>query len=258
MKRTISVLLADSSDDFSAMISDFIEKETDLSVAGIAQDGEEAVEFARRLRPDVMILDILLRKLDGIGVMRELKNSGELPHTLVVSAFFNDKIASEISRLGADYCFPKPCRLNELISRIRECVQEEQTGAGGLEGCDAQITQALINFGVMPHLQGYRYLREGIKRNLEDSSVLRGVTKILYPDLAKYFHTNAKCIERSMRNAVETAWRNGDTERRNRYFGECVIQLTERPTNSRFIAMISEFILMHGCADQAENSAYAN
>ena len=120
MERTINVLIADSSEDYIKMLSEILEKEEDMYVVGAARDGEEAVEMVRLLKPEVLILDILLRKQDGVSVMRELRRSGDLPHVLVVSAFFNDKIASEISRLGAEYCFPKPCHINELIRRIRE------------------------------------------------------------------------------------------------------------------------------------------
>lgn len=244
MDNAIGVLLADSSDDFLTMLADFIECERDMYVAGVAQDGEETVAMARRLRPDVLVTDILLRRLDGIGAMRELRESGDLPRTIVVSAFFNDSIASEISRLGADYCFPKPCRVPELIGRIRECAPAEEPAREASGGYDAEITEALINFGVMPHLQGYRYLREGIKRNIQDRNVLHGVTKILYPDLAKLFHTNPKCVERSMRNAVETAWRGGDPLRRESYFGPGKMEFSGKPTNSRFIAMVTEFVLL--------------
>lgn len=209
-----------------------------------ADDGEKAVSMVQTLHPQVLITDILLRKLDGVGVLKELKRSGELPHTIVVSAFFNDKIASEIGSLGASYCFPKPCRISEVINRIRECVNIEPLDPVETS-YDVEIAEALINFGVMPHLQGYRYLREAIRRNIFDGDALRGVTKILYPELAKAFRTTSKCVERAMRNAVDAAWKHGDAERRNAYFGEMTMLLTERPTNSRFISMMTEFILLH-------------
>lgn len=243
MRKTISILLADSSDDFLTLLSEHIEKEEDMLIVGTANDGEKAVDLVRQLEPSVLIMDILLRKLDGIGIIKELKKRGFMPHTIVVSAFFNDKIASELSTLGANYCFPKPCRVSELISRIRECVQPVGQGEK-MCGYEADIAEALINFGMMPHLQGYRYSREAVRRNLLDSSVLHGVTKILYPDLAKAFHTTPKCVERSIRNAIESAWKKGDAAQRNDYFGQMTMLLTKRPTNSELISMISEFVLL--------------
>ena len=244
MENDIRVVLADSSDDFLAMLSEYISREPGLELCASAQDGEEALRQIRAKRPDVFVTDILLRRVDGMSVIRELRSTGELPRTIVVSAFFNDSIASEISTLGAVYCFPKPFKISELISRIKECLPDGQQTAGDGGAYDALITEALINFGIMPHLQGYRYLREAIRRNIDDSSVLRGVTKILYPDLAKQFGTNPKCIERSMRNAIETAWRRAGSADRDEYFGETMKRFAERPTNSRFIAAMTEFVLV--------------
>ncbi len=253
MAHTISVLLVGSSEDFTETLSKKIVEQEDMVLLAMADDGEKAVSMVQALHPQVLVTDILLRKLDGVGVLKELKRSGEMPQTIVVSAFLNDAIASEIGSLGASYCFPKPCRVSEVINRIRECVQDEQLEQAECS-YDVEIAEALINFGVMPHLQGYRYLREAIRRNI-DADVLRGVTKILYPDLAKVFHTTPKCVERAMRNAVDAAWKHGDAERRNAYFGEMTMLLTERPTNSRFISMMTEFILMRQSQERRESLA---
>lgn len=202
----------------------------------------------------MLVTDVLLRRLDGLGVMRELKRGGCMPQTIVLSAFFNDIIAAEISSLGASYCFQKPCRTCELINRIRECVHDEPAEPT-VTSYEAEIAEALINFGIMPHLQGYRYLREAIGRTLIDRDALRGVTKIMYPDLAKAYHTTSKCVERSMRNAVDAAWKHGDARRRNGYFGEMTMLLTSRPTNSRFISMMAEFILLRQPHERREELA---
>lgn len=241
MGNAISVFLADSSDALLTMLSDCINGEKDMHVIGTAQDGEETVRLVQILKPDVLVVDIMLKRLDGVGVIRKLRETGVLPRTIVISAFFNDGIAAEISRLGVDYCFPKPFRMAELLSHIREY----PTGISSAYDAalyDAQITQAIISFGVMPHLQGYRYLRESIRRSLADSGALHGVTKILYPDLAKLFGTSPKCIERSMRNAIKTAWEKGDPIKRERYYGDALRRLRTKPTNTQFIALVKETI----------------
>lgn len=227
-------------------MSCYINVQEDLTVVAAAVDGRRTVSLVKALRPQVLVTDILLRRLDGIGMLRELKDTGEMPATIVLSAFLNDSIAKEISSLGVSYCFSKPCRAEDLLVRIRECAcacGEEPDGQGEC-GYETEITEAMINFGVMPHLQGYRYLREAIRRTIEDADALSGVTKVLYPELAKTYKTTPKCVERSMRSALEAAWVHGDASRRNRYFGEMTMLLNRRPTNSAFISMVTEFILM--------------
>lgn len=252
MSHTISVMLADSSEDFLEALSGYINEQEDLSVVAAAIDGEKAVSLVKALRPQVLVTDLLLRRLDGIGMLKELKLTGDMPRTIVLSAFLNDSIAKEISSLGVCYCFSKPCRAPDLAERIRECAYDRsgEPDEYGDCGYETEIAEAMINFGVMPHLQGYRYLREAIRRTIEDADALSGVTKVLYPDLAKTYHTTPKCVERSMRSALETAWNHGDAARRNGYFGEMTMLLTRRPTNSAFISMVTEFILMRNSKER--------
>lgn len=236
-------MLADSSEDFLEALTCYVNIQEDMTVVGATADGEKSVSMIRALRPQVLVMDILLRRQDGISMLRELRHSGEMPRTIVLSAFLNDSVAKEISALGVSYCFSKPCRLADVVGRIRECECGQPGGETG-PGYETEIAEALINFGVLPHLQGYRYLREAIRRTIEDDETLRGVTKVLYPELAKTYNTTPKCVERSMRSALETAWRYAPVSRRNDYFGEMTMLMTRRPTNSGFISMVTEFILM--------------
>lgn len=257
MSQKIKVILADSSEDFLEAMTCYINIQEDLSVVAAAVDGERAVSLVRALRPQVLVTDILLRRLDGIEMLKELKHSGDMPHTIVLSAFLNDSIVKEINALGVNYCFSKPCRLSDLAVRIRECTCGEtcQPGQQCDSGYDTEIAEAMINFGVMPHLQGYRYLREAIRRTINDPNTLSGVTKVLYPELAKAYKTTPKCVERSMRSALDTAWEHGDASRRNDYFGEMTMLLSKRPTNSEFISMVTEFILLRKRKERFEELA---
>lgn len=250
----ISVLLVSSSEDFTTTLAAKINEQEDMAVIAHAEDGEQALALARELEPQVILTDILLRKLDGVGFLRALKEGGRLPQTIVVSAFLNDAIASEIGSLGVNYCFPKPCRVSEVISRIRDCARPQPDEPESSD-YDAEVTSALISFGVMPHLQGFRYLREAVCRNLRDENATRGITKILYPDLGKLFHTTGKCVERGMRNALDTAWTHIDAATRNACFGELTAHLTARPSNSRFIALITEHIRMKEKQERQDGTA---
>lgn len=242
MGENIGVLLADSSEDFMLMLSEYIEQEKDMLVLGRAKDGEKALKMAKDLEPSVLITDILLRQTDGVAVMRELKKCGALPSTIVVSAFYNDNILAEIRQLGASYCLPKPFSVEELMGRIRECGTRENRRRS-FTRYDSEIANAINCFGVMPHLQGCAYLRESVRRCIADGSSLKGITKILYPDVAKAFNTTPGCVERSMRNAIEFAWDHGDAKARDAYYGEWAKKLSKRPTNSQFIAVAAELVL---------------
>lgn len=241
MANKINVLLVSSSEDYTTLLSASINEQEDMTVLATASDGERALALARALEPQVIIVDVLLRKLDGVSFLRELKRGGDMPQTIVVSSFISDAVAAETAALGVRYCFAKPCRMSDLISRIRDCAHP---GPVELTSCvyDTQVTNALMSFGISPHLQGFRYLREAICRNLKDGNATKGITKDLYPGLAKVFHTNAKCIERGMRNALDTAWDKTPPEKRNARFGEMTEHLPKRPSNSQFITLITEYI----------------
>ena len=244
MGNKTSVLLVNSSEDYIMLLSASINEQEDMEVLATALDGEQALVLARELKPQVIVMDVLLRKLDGVAFLRELRSGGDIPQTIVVSSFISDAVAADIASLGVKYCFAKPCRISELISRIRDCAHPEPAELTSC-GYDTEVTNALINFGVIPKLQGFRYLREAICQNLEDGDAIKGITKNLYPDLGKVFRTNAKCIERGMRNALDTAWEHITPEARNACFGELTEHLPKRPSNSQFIALITEYIHMN-------------
>lgn len=240
MENPISVMLADFSEEYLHALAERVEKESDMRVVGLTQGGDELVELVKKACPDVLVTDVLLKSLDGIGALKQLRELRNMPSTIVVSSFINDGVLVELNDLGIEYCFLKPCSMEELVSRIRR--NSECKCRLNSDGCEELISEALVSCGIMPHLRGFRYLREAIKRSIFDQEALRGITKILYPDLAKDFNTNAKSIERSMRNALDTAWRRGDSLRRRQYFGERAAQLDVRPTNSAFIGFMANFV----------------
>lgn len=243
MEKMIRVLLADTSEDFRSLFRDMIAHQEDIELIGSVDDGEEALALAMSALPDVLVTDVLLRRRDGLSLMRSLKENRCLPPTIVVSAFMNDSVVAQVNRLGAEYCVTKPCRLPELLEHIRRCAGGESLTRRSVSGAyETDIVEVLVNFGVMHHLNGYRFLQEGIRRTLQDPEALRGVTKILYPELARSFGTTAVRVERSMRSALEAAWENGDASARKAYFGASLCPYERRPTNSEFLAMSAEFI----------------
>lgn len=252
MEKRITVLLADSSEDFLHLLSDAMREEGDMEVLAVTRDGQEALALTGRLRPDVLVMDLLLRQIDGIGVLRALRGRGEMPRVIVASAFFNDAVAAELAALGVSYCFPKPCLLSELTRRVRECMVGWEEKPVLPDPCEQEIETALRAAQLLPHMRGCDYLRDGLRQILSDGEMLLGVTKILYPDLARRFHTTASCVERSMRSALEAAWDRGDPALRKAYFGSRLAG-NRRPSNSAFLSAAAE-VIRANCRARQEQS----
>lgn len=250
MAKHLRIVIADSSADFSRLLSDRINTEDDMSVAGIAYDGVQAVELCVGEKPDVLVMDLLLRELDGIAVIRALQEKGTAVRIIVVTSFVNDRVAARLSKLGIDWLMPKPCSLNELVARIRD------VDSVGVYDFEADIGEALLAFGLTAGNSGFTYSGAAIKRCIEDKGVLSGVTKVLYPEIGKRYDANSQSVERCIREAISNAWKHGDAEARERYFGDFMQHFAERPTNRRFISLMAEFVIRKrsGLTDNGEKT----
>lgn len=243
MIRAISVVVADSSEDFRELLSEAIEAEADMRLAGAVGSGMEAEARVRELRPDVLVTNLLLEEREGLSVLRDLKESGEMPRTIVVSGFFNDKLAGVAGALGVERFITKPCSISSILECIRECsLSEEERDEwrrriSRIIDTEKRVDEALNECGFMPHLLGCRYLREALITVSEDRDKLRGVNKVLYPELAKLFGTDGTNVERCIRNAISSAWREGDEKKRMEYLGAAGAR-SARPGNLSFMKII--------------------
>lgn len=240
MKDGIRVVVADASADFCRFVCDRINCENDMSAVGYAYDGKQAVELCAREKPDVLVMDVVLSELDGIAVIRTLKEMEIAARVIVVSGFFNDRVAARLSQLDVDWMMPKPCSLNVLVDRIRESVKDIPID----DDCEFEtdISEALLEFGMMPDRAGFSYSGIAIKKKMENPDVVSGITKILYPEIGKMYSTNSQNVERCIREEICNAWKNGSAEMRERYFGSFVKYFDSRPTNRRFISLMAEFV----------------
>lgn len=251
MEKPISVLVADSSENFRRLLGELIDAEEDMYVAASADNGREAVELVQRLEPDVLVADLLLREMEGLSMIRQLKEKGSLPKTILCSGFFNDHVAEMASALGVVRFFPKPCRVMGLIESIRSCGKGDKPKEQAREGLRRQalerdIDEALLQSGIMPHLMGYTYLKAALADAYEDRELLVGVTKVLYPDLAERFSTSPENLERCIRSAIEIAWRDETAVKREEYFGkEMWASLQKKPGNTRYMKLVLERLDMN-------------
>lgn len=212
-----------------------------------ASDGEEALNMIKSVSPDVVLIDVLLSKLDGIGVIRQVKKSAtRSPIFIVMTLITNQSMLVESINAGASMCMMKPINAESLCQHIETLLPGEE-GKVMLSGGDAgnadlemQVTKIIHQIGVPAHIKGYQYLRTAILLTIKDSEVINSVTKILYPSVAKKYQTTTSRVERAIRHAIEVAWDRGDVEVLSSYFGYTIQNERGKPTNSEFIAMIAD------------------
>ena len=244
MQECIKVVLADANEEFRMLLQETVEKTGEFTVVGSCGDGNEALELVKNVGAQIVVTDLVLPGMDGLGLLAELEKLPFKPKTLVVSAFMNDHAVSEAAERGTYYFMPKPCLGSAVVERMRLVAgngEEEPQRAPDLE---AMVTGIIHEIGVPAHIKGYQYLREAIMLAVEDMEIINAVTKILYPEVAKRFGTTPSRVERAIRHAIEVAWDRGDLETLQRFFGYTVNSAKGKPTNSEFIAMIADRLVL--------------
>ncbi|MCH3964137.1 MAG: sporulation transcription factor Spo0A [Clostridium sp.] len=257
----INVVIADDNKEFCNILNDYLLSQKDIVVTGIANDGLEALELVQQKKPDLVVLDIIMPHLDGLGVLEKLNNTNinPMPRVIVLSAVGQDKITQRAINLGADYYVVKPFDMDIFIKRIRQMFNNVITdsneskktvsmleGMGrrysisGPDSLEQEITDIIHEIGVPAHIKGYIYLREAITMVVNNMELLSAVTKELYPSIAKKYNTTASRVERAIRHAIEVAWSRGQVDTINRIFGYTIHNDKGKPTNSEFIAMVAD------------------
>lgn len=251
MEKKIKVLLADNSESFGIPCAARM-RIHGLDVEMLEKDGKQVVDWIGRSKPDVVIMDFFLPRLDAIGVMNAVKalNLAKRPLFMVMSGFDNTNLEREALQAGADYYFLKPFDADEMASRIlsfsnkakAEPLRRSAVSAGKDKdrSLEMHVTEIIHQIGVPAHIKGYQYLRDSIMMAIEDEEIINAVTKRLYPAVAKKHATTSSRVERAIRHAIEVAWDRGDVDVLNSYFGYTIHNGRGKPTNSEFIAMISD------------------
>jgi len=252
-EKKITILMADDNKEFCDAIISYLEKQQDMKVIDVAYDGQEAYEKIQTLKPDIAIIDGIMPKLDGLGVLEKLNLNeavGYSPICIIISAITQDKITQKAMELGAEYYIAKPFDLESLVLRIRQLKEQIKTpiqiGTGVRNrkslaiNLETKITSILHEIGVPAHIRGYHYMREAIMMAVEDLDILNYITKELYPTIAKKCNTTASRVERAIRHAIEVAWSRGKVEIIDSMFGYTISTHKGKPTNSEFIALIAD------------------
>ena len=244
MEQITTVFIADSTEEFCKNLSAALQRAEGFQVVGTACDGEAALRCIQERRPQVLVLDLMLAKRDGISILKALQGGEYKPAILVTSGFVTEYVAATAANLGARYLMLKPCDMTALVERLEEIRggtrQALPARRGEKNSIESLVTGIIHEIGVPAHIKGYQYLREAIIIAVNDMDVINAITKVLYPQVAKTFQTTPSRVERAIRHAIEVAWDRGDLDTLQRFFGYTVSNTKGKPTNSEFIALIAD------------------
>ena len=245
MENTTTVFIADSAEDFCTGLTAALQRADGFHVLGTAGDGELAIRMIQEKKPDILVLDLMLAKKDGIGVLKAIAGMDHRPITLATSAFITEYVSTAAANLGVRYLMLKPCDMTALVERLEEIRGGESlrypvSRRPDKTSIESLVTNIIHEIGVPAHIKGYQYLREAIIIAVNDMDVINAITKVLYPQVAKTFGTTPSRVERAIRHAIEVAWDRGDLDTLQRFFGYTVSNTKGKPTNSEFIALIAD------------------
>ena len=236
MEHTSTVFIADSAEDFCSGLTAALQRADGFRVLGTAGDGEQAIRMIEEKKPDILVLDLMLAKKDGISVLKSIANMEHKPITLATSAFLTEYVSTAAANLGVRYLMLKPCDMAALVERLEEIRGGESLRYPAARRSDkvsieTLVTNIIHEIGVPAHIKGYQYLREAIIIAVNDMDVINAITKVLYPEVAKTFGTTPSRVERAIRHAIEVAWDRGDLDTLQKFFGYTVSNTKGKPTN---------------------------
>ena len=257
----LTVAIAEDNELMLGLLGDIVANDEELDVIGTARNGEDIYKIIKEDEPDVVLLDIVMPKLDGLGVLDRVnhdKTIKKIPTFIMVSAIGQDRVTEDAFNLGADYYIMKPFDENMILSRIKRVKYEHRKKENPQMGMtftslpereakseadlETDVTEIIHEVGVPAHIKGYQYLRDAIVMSVKDMDMLNSITKVLYPTIAKKYQTTPSRVERAIRHAIEVAWSRGKMDTLDDMFGYTINRGKGKPTNSEFIALITDRI----------------
>lgn len=246
----IKLMLADDNLTLRDSLTAYFSSQSDIQLTSPAANGVEALELIDSEQPDVLLLDIIMPRLDGMAVLRELMRRPARPHVIMLTALRSDDVISRAMELGASYYIVKPADPREIHQQIlsvtdsapsaRPLPADAASPAYTRWSPDERVANLFLSIGIPAHIKGYQYLREAVRMVIEDRDVINRITKELYPGIAKRYGTSSSKVERAMRHAIEVAWNRGRLDTTNQLLGVNLFNERDKPTNGEFISLIAE------------------
>lgn len=255
----LDVVIVEDNERILQMLDDILSSDEEISVVGKAKNGEEGINLITKVEPDVVLLDIIMPKFDGLAVMDRINKDTNLkkkPAFIVMSAIGRESITDDAFELGACYYIMKPFDNEMVLNRVKHLkrnlkkrsidtrkINAYENKAEYIErNLEGDVTNIIHEIGVPAHIKGYQFLRDAIIMSINDNEMLNSITKILYPEIAKKNNTTASRVERAIRHAIEVAWSRGKMDTIDELFGYTINNGKGKPTNSEFIALIADKI----------------
>lgn len=259
MEEKLNVAIADDNEKILCMLGDILEQDKEINIVGKAKNGEEAINIIREKQPDIMLIDLIMPKFDGLTVMDKINKDTSIkkrPSFIVMSAIGQETITDNAFAMGASYYIMKPFDNDMVINRIKSIkinnnkkihenrkINVNENKSEYIErNLESDVTNIIHELGVPAHIKGYQYLRDGIIMTVKDMEMMNSITKILYPTIAKKHQTTASRVERAIRHAIEVAWNRGKMDTIDELFSYTINMGKGKPTNSEFIALIADKI----------------
>jgi len=255
----INVAIVDDNERMVNLLEDILKEDSDIEIVGKSENGMDALDMIKEKKPDVVLLDLIMPKLDGLGVMEKVRRDSEFKKTpafIVITAIGQEGVTENAFELGANYYIMKPFDNNMILTRIKQIkgdnhnklidyhkVSSYESKSDYMErNLESDVTNIIHEIGVPAHIKGYQYLRDAIMMSVTDGEMLNSITKLLYPSIAKRHKTTPSRVERAIRHAIEVAWSRGKVDTIDDLFGYTVNNGKGKPTNSEFVALIADKI----------------
>lgn len=254
MQNRLKILASEDCTDFNREALDMLSQNS-MDLSFLPKDGFKIIEIIENSCPDVVIMDLFMPRIDAIGIITTIRKNGriKIPIFMVTSNFSRPTLEKEVISAGAECFLVKPLSHCDIIEKINQILYQKPIAKTNIskinessvrisegKNMEIKITEILHQIGVPAHIKGYQYLRSSIMMSVENPDIINAVTKQLYPSVAKKFYTTSSRVERAIRHAIEVAWDRGDVDILNSYFGYTIHNSRGKPTNSEFIAMISD------------------
>jgi len=257
MEEKTKVLIVDDNADVRDQLSGILAAMDEVRLVGTAANGMSAIDMVTRLKPDILLLDVIMPQLDGFGVLEYLTEKDLMPDVIMISALSQENFIMRALEMGVKYYIAKPFEADTLKNRVRDLiamrngkvrVRPMSVGFSETRSMEEKISSVFITIGIPAHIKGYHFLREAIKMVVDNPDVINRITKELYPGIAKKFQTSPSKVERAIRHAIEVAWTRGKIENINQLFGYNVYSKNDKPTNGEFIALIADKLILEKSA----------
>ncbi len=236
----LKLLIADGTEEFRLALAEHL---TGSYVVRCCHQGKQTMEMIHTFKPDVLVLDLMLPELDGISLLQRLAEEGNMPVVLATTRMYTDYVVDALTKLGVGYLMIKPCDLNATVARIRDLSERIVPVSRPRPDLQTTISNVLLSMGFPAKLHGFTYLREAIEESIRNPGQL--VTKELYPLVGKRCRASWEQVERSIRNAIATAYRNRNEQIWQQYFEPGADNMVERPSNGTFINTLAARLRDH-------------